>query len=169
MLHSRCSSHTSLWCSGSSRVLVLDKGEMTEFDNPSNLIAQRGPFYQMAKDAGLVWEQEVPLFVQLILLAPLLLESEGDQGGELEWLFKQKVLMRTKGLTCSTMHAASPEQLYSSSPFHVLSQPLLPLKRGWRVLTQDVLYVFSSDRALYMCVIQEGELKDKIPRGMYHR
>lgn len=51
----------------------------------------------MAKDAGLVWEQEVPLFVQLILLAPLLLESEGDQGGELEWLFKQKVLMRTKG------------------------------------------------------------------------
>ncbi|KAE8283707.1 Multidrug resistance-associated protein 1 [Larimichthys crocea] len=37
-----------------TRVLVLDKGEMTEFDNPSNLIAQRGPFYQMAKDAGLV-------------------------------------------------------------------------------------------------------------------
>ncbi|KAL3053062.1 hypothetical protein OYC64_005566 [Pagothenia borchgrevinki] len=37
-----------------SRVLVLDKGEMTEFDTPSNLIAQRGAFYKMAKDAGLV-------------------------------------------------------------------------------------------------------------------
>ncbi|XP_074513337.1 multidrug resistance-associated protein 1 [Sebastes fasciatus] len=37
-----------------NRVLVLDKGEMTEFDSPSNLIAQRGAFYKMAKDAGLV-------------------------------------------------------------------------------------------------------------------
>uniref|UniRef100_A0A7N8WWT3 Multidrug resistance-associated protein 1 n=1 Tax=Mastacembelus armatus TaxID=205130 RepID=A0A7N8WWT3_9TELE len=37
-----------------TRVLVLDKGEMAEFDSPSNLIAQRGAFYQMAKDAGLV-------------------------------------------------------------------------------------------------------------------
>ncbi|XP_041812547.1 multidrug resistance-associated protein 1 isoform X2 [Chelmon rostratus] len=37
-----------------TRVLVLDKGEMTEFDSPSNLIAQRGAFYEMAKDAGLV-------------------------------------------------------------------------------------------------------------------
>ncbi|XP_039980041.1 multidrug resistance-associated protein 1 isoform X3 [Xiphias gladius] len=37
-----------------TRVLVLDKGEMAEFDSPSNLIAQRGAFYRMAKDAGLV-------------------------------------------------------------------------------------------------------------------
>ncbi|XP_076608098.1 multidrug resistance-associated protein 1 [Chaetodon auriga] len=37
-----------------TRVLVLDRGEMTEFDSPSNLIAQRGAFYKMAKDAGLV-------------------------------------------------------------------------------------------------------------------
>uniref|UniRef100_A0A8C9ZNG8 Multidrug resistance-associated protein 1 n=1 Tax=Sander lucioperca TaxID=283035 RepID=A0A8C9ZNG8_SANLU len=37
-----------------TRVLVLDKGEMAEFDSPSNLIAQRGAFYKMAKDAGLV-------------------------------------------------------------------------------------------------------------------
>lgn len=36
------------------RVLVLEKGEMAEFDSPSNLIAQRGAFYKMAKDAGLV-------------------------------------------------------------------------------------------------------------------
>ncbi|XP_070778984.1 multidrug resistance-associated protein 1 isoform X2 [Enoplosus armatus] len=37
-----------------TRVLVLDKGEMAEFDAPSSLIAQRGAFYKMAKDAGLV-------------------------------------------------------------------------------------------------------------------
>uniref|UniRef100_A0A673A0R2 Multidrug resistance-associated protein 1 n=1 Tax=Sphaeramia orbicularis TaxID=375764 RepID=A0A673A0R2_9TELE len=37
-----------------TRVLVLDKGEMAEFDSPSNLIAQRGAFYNMAKDSGLV-------------------------------------------------------------------------------------------------------------------
>ncbi|XP_056143847.1 multidrug resistance-associated protein 1 isoform X2 [Lampris incognitus] len=36
-----------------TRVLVLDKGEMAEFDSPSNLIAQRGIFYKMAKDSGL--------------------------------------------------------------------------------------------------------------------
>ncbi|KAM3597276.1 uncharacterized protein V6R79_002334 [Siganus canaliculatus] len=36
-----------------TRVLVLDKGETKEFDSPSNLIAQRGAFYQMVKDAGL--------------------------------------------------------------------------------------------------------------------
>lgn len=37
-----------------TRVLVLDKGLMTEFDSPSNLISQRGVFYRMAKDAGLL-------------------------------------------------------------------------------------------------------------------
>ncbi|XP_069566366.1 multidrug resistance-associated protein 1 [Brachyistius frenatus] len=37
-----------------TRVLVLDKGEMSEFDSPSNLVAQRGAFYKMARDAGLV-------------------------------------------------------------------------------------------------------------------
>ncbi|XP_038135455.1 multidrug resistance-associated protein 1-like, partial [Cyprinodon tularosa] len=36
-----------------TRVLVLDKGQMAEFDSPSNLIASRGLFYKMAKDAGL--------------------------------------------------------------------------------------------------------------------
>lgn len=40
------------------RVLVLDKGEVAEFDSPSNLIAQQGAFYKMAKDAGLVWKHE---------------------------------------------------------------------------------------------------------------
>lgn len=36
------------------RVLVLDKGEMAEFDSPGSLIAQKGAFYKMAKDSGLV-------------------------------------------------------------------------------------------------------------------
>ncbi|XP_026771847.2 multidrug resistance-associated protein 1 isoform X2 [Pangasianodon hypophthalmus] len=36
-----------------TRVLVLDKGQMVEFDSPSSLIAKRGIFYKMAKDSGL--------------------------------------------------------------------------------------------------------------------
>ncbi|XP_067089136.1 multidrug resistance-associated protein 1 isoform X1 [Osmerus mordax] len=37
-----------------TRVLVLDKGKMAEFDSPSTLISKRGIFYRMAKDSGLV-------------------------------------------------------------------------------------------------------------------
>ncbi|KAK7938450.1 hypothetical protein WMY93_001776 [Mugilogobius chulae] len=37
-----------------TRVLVLDKGQMAEFDSPNNLISQRGLFYNMAKDSGLL-------------------------------------------------------------------------------------------------------------------
>lgn len=36
-----------------TRVLVLDKGRIAEFDTPTNLIASKGIFYGMAKDAGL--------------------------------------------------------------------------------------------------------------------
>ncbi|XP_034960244.2 ATP-binding cassette sub-family C member 3 [Zootoca vivipara] len=36
-----------------TRVLVLEKGAIAEFDTPSRLIASRGIFYGMAKDAGL--------------------------------------------------------------------------------------------------------------------
>uniref|UniRef100_A0A8D0ED93 ABC-type glutathione-S-conjugate transporter n=1 Tax=Salvator merianae TaxID=96440 RepID=A0A8D0ED93_SALMN len=36
-----------------TRVLVLDKGTIAEFDTPSRLIASKGIFYGMAKDAGL--------------------------------------------------------------------------------------------------------------------
>lgn len=41
------------FCFSSSRVLVLDKGQIAEFDTPTNLISQKGIFYGMAKDAGL--------------------------------------------------------------------------------------------------------------------
>ncbi|XP_028989328.1 ATP-binding cassette sub-family C member 3 isoform X2 [Betta splendens] len=36
-----------------TRVLVLDKGQIAEFDTPTNLISRKGIFYGMAKDAGL--------------------------------------------------------------------------------------------------------------------
>lgn len=36
------------------RVIVLDKGEIRECGAPSDLLQQRGLFYSMAKDAGLV-------------------------------------------------------------------------------------------------------------------
>ncbi|XP_072229951.1 ATP-binding cassette sub-family C member 3 isoform X1 [Leuresthes tenuis] len=36
-----------------TRVLVLDKGQIAEFDTPTNLISKRGIFYSMTKDAGL--------------------------------------------------------------------------------------------------------------------
>ncbi|XP_063652839.1 multidrug resistance-associated protein 1 isoform X18 [Pan troglodytes] len=37
-----------------TRVIVLDKGEIQEYGAPSDLLQQRGLFYSMAKDAGLV-------------------------------------------------------------------------------------------------------------------
>ncbi|NWR31854.1 MRP3 protein, partial [Tachuris rubrigastra] len=36
-----------------TRVLVLDNGTIAEFDTPANLIAAKGIFYSMARDAGL--------------------------------------------------------------------------------------------------------------------
>ncbi|XP_056392341.1 multidrug resistance-associated protein 1 isoform X2 [Hyla sarda] len=37
-----------------TRVIVLDKGQIVEFDSPSNLLQKKGIFYSMAKDSGLV-------------------------------------------------------------------------------------------------------------------
>ncbi|XP_059903407.1 multidrug resistance-associated protein 1-like [Gadus macrocephalus] len=37
-----------------TRVIVMDKGLISETDSPANLIAQRGPFYRMCREAGLV-------------------------------------------------------------------------------------------------------------------
>ena len=36
-----------------SRIMVLGKGFMMEFDTPQALLAQQGIFYKMARDAGL--------------------------------------------------------------------------------------------------------------------
>lgn len=37
----------------SDRVVVLDKGEVAEFGTPSDLVARRGAFYSLVKQAGL--------------------------------------------------------------------------------------------------------------------
>ncbi|XP_063790448.1 multidrug resistance-associated protein 1 isoform X2 [Pseudophryne corroboree] len=37
-----------------TRVMVLDKGQIVEFDSPSSLLQKKGVFYSMAKDSGLV-------------------------------------------------------------------------------------------------------------------
>lgn len=38
----------------SDRILVLDQGQVAEFDTPAELIKQRGKFYDLAKEAGLL-------------------------------------------------------------------------------------------------------------------
>lgn len=38
----------------SDRIVVLDKGEVAEFDTPAELIKQGGKFYELAKEAGLL-------------------------------------------------------------------------------------------------------------------
>ncbi|XP_054885537.1 canalicular multispecific organic anion transporter 1 [Poeciliopsis prolifica] len=45
----------------SSRVMVLDAGQIVEFDSPSNLMQKRGHFYSMAKDAGITSESMTSL------------------------------------------------------------------------------------------------------------
>ncbi|MGH0129637.1 UNVERIFIED_CONTAM: hypothetical protein FKN15_048342 [Acipenser sinensis] len=37
-----------------TRVLVLDKGQIVEFDSPASLLDKKGVFFKMAKDSGLV-------------------------------------------------------------------------------------------------------------------
>uniref|UniRef100_A0A7N8YRT8 ABC-type glutathione-S-conjugate transporter n=1 Tax=Mastacembelus armatus TaxID=205130 RepID=A0A7N8YRT8_9TELE len=37
-----------------TRVIVMDRGNISEMDSPANLIAQRGQFYRMCREAGLV-------------------------------------------------------------------------------------------------------------------
>lgn len=38
----------------SDRVVVLDQGRVAEFDTPTTLIRQRGLFYKLVKEAGLL-------------------------------------------------------------------------------------------------------------------
>uniref|UniRef100_A0A669B1S8 ABC-type glutathione-S-conjugate transporter n=1 Tax=Oreochromis niloticus TaxID=8128 RepID=A0A669B1S8_ORENI len=37
-----------------TRVIVMDRGHVSEMDSPANLISQRGQFYRMCREAGLV-------------------------------------------------------------------------------------------------------------------
>lgn len=38
----------------SDRIIVLDQGRVAEFDTPAELVKQRGKFYDLAKEAGLL-------------------------------------------------------------------------------------------------------------------
>jgi ABC-type multidrug transport system fused ATPase/permease subunit len=38
----------------SDRIVVLDKGEVAEFDTPASLILQKGVFYELVKEAKLL-------------------------------------------------------------------------------------------------------------------
>jgi ATP-binding cassette subfamily C (CFTR/MRP) protein 1 len=38
----------------SDRIVVLDNGRVAEFDTPSALVGQKGLFYELVKEAGLV-------------------------------------------------------------------------------------------------------------------
>ena len=38
----------------SDRILVLDRGEVAEFDSPSALTRKRGLFYELVREAGLL-------------------------------------------------------------------------------------------------------------------
>lgn len=38
----------------SDRIVVLDHGAVAEFDTPSALVRQRGLFYELVKEAGLL-------------------------------------------------------------------------------------------------------------------
>ena len=40
----------------SDRVVVLEKGEMVEFDTPAELVRRRGVFFGLVKEAGLLDE-----------------------------------------------------------------------------------------------------------------
>jgi ATP-binding cassette subfamily C (CFTR/MRP) protein 1 len=38
----------------SDRIIVLDKGEAREFDSPAELVRQKGLFYELVREAGLL-------------------------------------------------------------------------------------------------------------------
>lgn len=50
------------------RVMVLDAGQIVEFDTPSNLLEKRGHFYSMAKDAGITQQTTSAFFWKVLLI-----------------------------------------------------------------------------------------------------
>ena len=48
----------------SDRIVVLDHGEVKEFDSPAELIKRRGLFYELVREAGLLSSAEVSGIVQ---------------------------------------------------------------------------------------------------------
>ncbi len=46
---------TQPYSTAPNRVIVMDRGHITEADSPTNLISQHGQFYRMCREAGLVW------------------------------------------------------------------------------------------------------------------
>ena len=38
----------------SDRIIVLERGEVAEFDTPNSLIKQKGLFYELVREAGLL-------------------------------------------------------------------------------------------------------------------
>jgi ATP-binding cassette subfamily C (CFTR/MRP) protein 1 len=38
----------------SDRIVVLDKGEVKEFDSPKELVRRKGLFYELVREAGLL-------------------------------------------------------------------------------------------------------------------
>lgn len=42
-------------CFNVHRILVLDNGQISEFDTPEQLIAQKGLFYRLMEESGLAW------------------------------------------------------------------------------------------------------------------
>ncbi len=44
----------------SDKIVVLDHGEVAEFDSPSELVRQKGLFYELVKESGLVDSVKTP-------------------------------------------------------------------------------------------------------------
>jgi ATP-binding cassette subfamily C (CFTR/MRP) protein 1 len=42
----------------SDRIIVLDKGEVKEFDTPQELVKQKGLFYELVRESGLLGSVE---------------------------------------------------------------------------------------------------------------
>lgn len=42
----------------SDRIVVLDKGEVKEFDTPQELVKQKGLFYELVRESGLLGSVE---------------------------------------------------------------------------------------------------------------